>query len=70
MDDSKLAAVLKNFQGIQVLDGSKVKVQQVGNGQALLEKNINFASLRPAVMINQTLFVGQQNAHQHTPATA
>lgn len=70
MDDSKIAAALKHFQGIKVLDVSTVKIQQVGAGKELLGKNINFGSLRPAVMINKTLFVSDKRPHPHTSLTA
>lgn len=66
MDDIEIAAALKKIKGIQVMDATKVKIEHVGGGKALLDKKINFGSLKPAVMINNTLFIGAPLPHRQS----
>jgi hypothetical protein len=58
MNDVQRAEAVSKQIGIRVVDARTVKILQVGDFQTLLKQGINFRSLKPAVMINQTLLVG------------
>ena len=58
MNDIKVAKSLNLQSPVQVIDARTVKIQRVGNLQTFMNQNINFGSLRQAVMINETLLVG------------
>ena len=53
-----MAKAFPVFNDITVVDAKEVTVQPVQNFQSLLNQNINFASFRQAVMINENLLVG------------
>lgn len=69
MDDNRIAAALRNFKVTKIIDASQVKIEKIGSGKPLLDKQINFGSLKPAVMINNTLFIGDHLPHEHLPMT-
>lgn len=69
MDDNRMAAALRNCKVVKVMDARQVQVEQIGSGKALLDKKINFGSLRPAVMISNTLFIGDPLPQKQTPMT-
>ena len=58
MNDIKVAKALNLQSPVQVIDARTVKIQRVGNLQTFMNQNIDFGSLRQAVMINETLLVG------------
>ena len=58
MDDVKMAESINVLSEIQVVDSENVKVEPVKNLENFLQQNINFQSLRQAVMINGKVIVG------------
>ena len=67
MNDSNKAETITVSNSFKVIDARTVKVKQVQDFQSLLNDNINFQSLRQAVMINDKLLIGPKISAQQQP---
>jgi hypothetical protein len=46
-----------HFKGMEIIPITKIKVERIVSMADFKSKNIDFRSLRPAIMINQSLLV-------------